>query len=251
MPVLFQDFNSKHCSLCGEISKLTGEHKIKRSALKNEFGETPLYIGQGNKSTRFKIVQSTKSKHFKFETSICESCNTRKTQPADLEFDSFNKTARMILNSGGDPATVFDLPQYREGTEAYLNVFRYFAKLLCCHLSEVKAPLLLRLSKFAIHSTNENCVFLAIQKDWFHEKINEFLGETQSASHGGLTVYGNKSSKTAERFQSTLSIGPLQYIFYINLSAEERSELNALHPRFSKFCHRSITLAIQNQKLTD
>jgi hypothetical protein len=117
--VYFQNFQSTGCCLCGEPDNLTREHKIKRSVLKAELGETELYVGQsGNNHCKPKLAQSTRSKHLKFKARICESCNTDKTQPADREFDNFNKITSEILNSGGDPATVFDLPQYRKDTDA-------------------------------------------------------------------------------------------------------------------------------------
>ena len=248
----FQNFQSTGCCLCGEPNNLTGEHKIKRSALKAELGETELYVGQsGNGRCKPKFAQSTRSKHLKFKARICESCNTDKTQPADREFDNFNEITSEILSSGGDPTTVFDLPQYREGTVAYLNVFRYFAKLLCCHLAEIQAPCPIRISNFAIGRSEENYIFLDIKKDWTFEKISKQIGEIDYAAHGGLIVYGDKLSGLADGFHSTLTIGSLQYVFYIKLGNVEKLEMEELYPEFSAWCQAKVKQAKESPLSVD
>jgi hypothetical protein len=41
---------------------------------------------------------------------------------------------------GKVPELAFNSPQYEIGSERYLNVFRYFAKIFCCHVAESFGP---------------------------------------------------------------------------------------------------------------
>lgn len=141
MGLFFREYDPKTCCLCGDSNKLTSEHKIKASELRKEFGQAKLTVGDSDDTTkRMKNAQSVNSKHLKFAARICEACNSARTQAADREFEEFNGLARARLLNGEDPASVFGLERYRKDTVEYLNVFRYFAKLLCCHMAEVSAP---------------------------------------------------------------------------------------------------------------
>ena len=244
--MFFQNFDATCCCLCGESGTLTGEHKIKAAALRSEFGEAKLcIIKNGNESSRPKLAQSAQAKHLKFRVRMCESCNTNRTQPADREFDNFNQLAREAISSSADPAKLFDLPRYVEGSEPYLNVFRYFAKLLCCHMAEIQAPRPIRLSEFAIGRADANYVWLAVKEDWTYGQMKTHLGESQYAAHGGLIVYGDKTSGIAEGFHSTLTIGPVQYVFYMRLAEIEKLELEASYPEFSSWCRSRVEHAKQ------
>ena len=64
------------------------------------------------------------SKHLKFDAKICEPCDTARTQQADRQHDHFNILALARLQADDDPWGIFAFEKYREGTEAYLNVFR-------------------------------------------------------------------------------------------------------------------------------
>jgi len=250
--IFFQDFGSQYCCLCGDSKKLTHEHKIKASSLRNEFGKAELCVGTiGDNNARLKFAQSVKSKHLKFNVRICEACNTSRTQQADREFDNFNQIARDYISKDQDPAKVFKLPQYQKHTEAYLNVFRYFAKILCCQIAEVEAPRPKRLSNFAIGNTATNYVWLAVQRDWTYGQIKEHLGEHQYAAHGGLIVYGSKTSGNANAFHSSLTVGPIQYVFYMRLAWVEKLELKILYPNFSKWCREQVENARQSPLSTE
>lgn len=211
--LFFQSFGPHECCLCGESSKLTGEHKIKASALRDEFGKKELYIGKiGDYESQPKLAQSPKSKHLKFDVPICEACNTSRTQKADREFDNFNQGTRDLLLNGENPEKVFENPLYFKNTKSYLNVFRYFAKILCCHMAEVKAPRPKKLSNFAIGETDMNCVWLVVRKDWYYDQMRIHINNFHYTAHGGLIVSGDKTSGEADAFHSTLTIGPVQYI---------------------------------------
>ena len=250
----FNKFSSHQCCLCGESAKLTGEHKIKASTLRDEFGKRMLCIGQN--ILHLRLAQSSQSKRFKFKTRICEACNTDRTQQADREFDRFNRVAHEIIINGNDSAFIFQIPRYIEGSEPYLNLFRYFSKLLCCQMAEANAPCLKRLSDFAIGRSETNYVGLSIRNDQTYINISKLInsikndnvydiGNLQYAAHGGLSVYGDESSGIPYAFSSTLTIGSIQYVFYMNLAEEEKYELEMEYPEFFERCRAQLKKAMR------
>ena len=191
-----------------------------------------------------KLAQGVKSKAFHFTSRICSQCNNVVTQPADREFDRLLVASKTLLEKGENPKLVFSEPRYIEGSDAYLNVFRYFAKLLCCHLAASEAPRPIHMSRFARGETNENCIWLNLDEDWFYKQLSSQLGISQYAAHGGLVVYGDKESGGANAFHSTLTVGRLRYIFFSRLNAFERLELRLCHPKFYNWCQTRVREAV-------
>ena len=221
--MFLQLFPSDSCCLCGNGQKLTGEHKIKASALRKAFGKDALSIGVlGSADRKLKSAQSTGSKHLKFNVRICEACNTHRTQAADLEFDRLHQFVLEAIGSNNQPDSVFDLERYEEKSPPYLNVFRYFTKLLCCHIAEVNGPIPKKLAEFAMGQHDFNRIWLKIKLDPTYEammafeELHEFVGEHKYAAHGGLVVIGNESGE-AKGFHSPLTIGAIQYVFYVRM----------------------------------
>lgn len=66
------------------------------------------------------------------------------------EFDRFHTLVSSLLSEGRNPSEVFNMAQYNLGSEAYLNVFRYFSKILCCQIAEAGGPRPLEACEFAI-----------------------------------------------------------------------------------------------------
>ena len=65
------------CCLCGSPENLTGEHKIKASLLRSEFGTSNMVIGKfGDPASRPRLAQSAKSKAMHFASRLCIPCNT-------------------------------------------------------------------------------------------------------------------------------------------------------------------------------
>jgi hypothetical protein len=233
--------------LCGSSDvKLTGEHKIKASALRNQFGKADLLVGVTGSDTKMKAAQSTNSKHLKFKASLCEDCNSSRTQESDLEFDRFHELALSKLVGDEDPASTFDLVHYAEASDGYLNVFRYFAKLLCCHIAAVEGPIPIAVAKFAIGESALNRIWLELKRDPIYTELIEQIGEHGYAAHGGLVVYADKETRTPNAFHSTLTVGPLQYVFHTRLSDSEKSELLASHDRFCAWCRVRVGEAIDS-----
>ena len=245
--MFWRQYSPNHCCLCGSSDvKLTGEHKIKASALRKQFGKADLLVGVSGSSEKMRAAQSTNSKHLKFEASLCEDCNSSRTQEADLEFDRFHELALSKLSRDEDPASTFDLPQYAEGSDAYLNVFRYFAKVLCCHVAAVDGPTPIAVAKFAIGESVPNRIWLELKRDPFYNELIQHIGEHGYAAHGGLVVYADKEARTPNAFHSTLTIGALQYVFHTRLSDAEKADLLARHVRFCGWCRVKVGEAIDN-----
>lgn len=244
-------FNCETCFLCGASGDLTGEHKIKASAIRSEFGSEKMVIGRfGEPDGGFRSVQGPKSKNLHFDAKVCKTCNSERTQAADREFDKFNRSARALLDNGQDPAKAFEDKRYEVGSPAYLNVFRYFAKLLCCHIAEVNGPIPLHLARFAIGQADQICVWLSVDRDVTFAEAVQVMGKHQYAAHGGLVVYGDKDTGEANAFHSTLTVGPLRYVFFSRLKWLERLELRWAHREFRDWV-KEQTSAAQRQPLTD
>lgn len=131
--------NADACCLCGSTSDLTGEHKLKGAILKREFSNKRMVIFSSS-CENFEKLQSPKAKRLHFDAKLCKLCNSTRTQPADREFDAFHKLAEERIRSGQEPVLAFSDSRYGIDSEGYLNLFRYFAKILCCHIAAVGGP---------------------------------------------------------------------------------------------------------------
>lgn len=235
------------CCLCGSNQNLTGEHKIKASLLRSEFGKENMAIGGSNDPANPpRFAQGPKSKAMHFASRVCEPCNTSRTQASDKEFDKFHDAARHLLDTEQDPLEVFREPRYAIGSEPYLNVFRYFAKLLCCHIADAGGPRFIALSHFAIGKIDHNIVSLAINKDWTYQEASRWIGQHQYAAHGGLVIYGRKRTGEPTGFHSTLTVGRLQYVFYVRLNWFGRLDLKLRQRKFYDWCVENSRLAEAN-----
>ncbi len=246
--IFFAGNAQEKCCLCGSVENLTGEHKVKRSAIAAEFGAAEMAIGTfGDGFPGHRRAQGPKSKAFHFQSKLCRPCNGDRTQSADREFDRLHKTARTLLDQGEDPANAMSEDRYPINSPEHLNVFRYFAKLLCCHLAEVGAPRSIRISNFAMGRTDWNCIWLAVDRDPTYEEMTSSLSEPlQYAAHGGLVVYGDKKTGSANGFHSSLTIGPVRYVFYSRLNWLERLALRLNHREFDMGCRAQVGNAIDN-----
>ena len=176
---------------------------------------------------------------------MCAKCNNERTQAADREFDRFHKRVRAIISAGGDPSEVFNDACYAEESEPYLNVFRHFAKLLCCHLAEVAGPRRIHLARFALGEVHRNCVWLQIKVDWTYQQMATAFGPQQYAAHGGLVIYGNKDTGEPQAFHSTRTIGEVQYVFHSRLTWPELVEMRCWHREFYDWCRRRAAETIE------
>ena len=127
-----------------------------------------------------------------------------------------------------------------------LDVFRYFAKLMCCHLAEMSAPFFEAIADFAIGSSNENYILIRVDSDIAYQRIQKVFPSVCYAAHGGLVITGDEVSHAPTSFYSTLSVGPVRYCYQIRFNELGQSRLMIEHPEFYEWCKRKIVDAIEN-----
>lgn len=126
------------CWLCGAETDLSREHKFKASDLRKEFGTGTMHKF-GNE--KIKILQGANSKYAKFGYTLCSNCNGSITQGADQAYDEFLKHIESAINCGKKPHDVIKTPPYSNlSNRQTINVFRFFAKRIGCHATEVGMP---------------------------------------------------------------------------------------------------------------
>jgi hypothetical protein len=248
--VLLRAYRDDRCCLCGGSGSLTGEHKIKRSALRDEFGNVPLYIGRpGDPDNPLRLAQSPKSKLFHFSGRICDVCNGTRTQTADRAFNEYHKLAYTTLKQRDISHWkdgIFEPPEFSYGDKKSTKLFRYFSKILCCRLAESQGPIPISLAKHAIGEFDQNRVWLQVRRDPIQERFAQQFGEWPYAAHGGLVVYANRRGRQPTGFHSSISIGVVQYVFWFRLHWAEQIELRLAHEKFCRLCRDA---ALDNQRL--
>lgn len=246
MEIFLKSYQAERCCLCGSSGSLTGEHKIKASALRKIFGSNAMVIGDFDDGSILRTAQGPKSKAFHFSARMCSLCNGSRTQPADQEFDRFHTLVSSLLLKGGNPFEVFDMPQYHLDSEAYLNVFRYFSKILCCHIAESCGPRPLEACEFAIGKKHRNIISLDIDLDPIYQTYRDTYGEHRYASHGGLIVPFDSKTHNPTCFRSSLSFGTVRYLFWFRLGALVEAELRTYHHEFWLKCEAAYQEALKN-----
>lgn len=246
MGIFFESFAPDCCCLCGSGERLTGEHKVKASSLRAIFGNDAMAIGHFDGESEPRTAQGPKSREFHFEAPLCGACNSNRTQGADREFDRFHRATSEIMGAGHDPGTVFDLDRYVKGSKSYLNVFRYFAKLMCCHLAESGGPRPIQIGQFAIGATDVNPIKLHIDADPTYSDYATLSGEHQYAAHGGLVVTMNPKTDLMDGFRTSLTLGPVRYIFFVEFGGAIALAIKFFHRPFSQKCETAYRTALAN-----
>ncbi|WP_123646704.1 hypothetical protein [Lysobacter enzymogenes] len=242
---LFESNSTMQCCLCGSPDDLTGEHKIKASAIRELFSG-PMVIGAFDGESRPRFAQSAKSKAFHFRARLCGTCNSSRTSAADLEFTEFDKLARERMEAGLDPGDVFKEPRYTVGGEPYLNLFRYFAKVLACQIAQEDGPRILPVTEFAIGKSDFNPVLLAMDLDPAFLAFSQVLGSQEFAAHGGLAMQLSRLTGLVHCLFSTLTHGKLRYTFSIEFDFRVGLALQRFDPVFHERCvaaHREAVAA--------
>lgn len=236
MGIWFECFSPDCCCLCGSAENLTGEHKIKVSVLRAIFGRSAMVIGHFDGQSRLRNAQGPKSRAFHFEARMCSSCNGTQTQEADREFDLFHSGVMSIINEGRDPISIFEHPRYKIGSDAYLNIFRYFSKLLACQIADSRGPRTIHLTNFARGISDRNPIFLAIDLDPTYANYVNIIGEHAYAAHGGLVVSMNLQNRLPTSFRTTLTIGAVRYLFWARFGIAIGLAIMFAHREFYKKC---------------
>jgi hypothetical protein len=133
-----------NCWICESAAADSGEHKSKKSDLKAVFGEVspqrPLYLH--NSKARNSKVPSRDASVLKWTKVICQYCNTTRTQPHDVAWETLHAELRKRVPSlkPGDRMRGNSVFQH-DTARAMLNVHLYFAKAFGCILVTGNAPL--------------------------------------------------------------------------------------------------------------
>jgi hypothetical protein len=246
MGVFFEPYSADRCCLCGSAEDLTGEHKVKASALRAIFGAEPMVIGHFDGESEPRSAQGPKSRAFHFSAQLCLTCNSARTQPADKEFDRFHKEALRLLLAGDEPRLALALDRYRVGSQPYLDVFRYLAKLLACHIAEFGGPRSIQIGDFATGKSDFNPIKLSVDADPTYRQYSALSGEPSYAAHGGLVIMFNKRTELPTVFHSTLTLGPLRYVFFVEFGVMVGLALKLFHREFFAKCHAAFRSALEN-----
>lgn len=66
------------------------------------------------------------------------------------------------------------------------------------------------------------------------------------AAHGGLVLITKKPRFLPSRIYTTRTVGPIQFIFFYNLTMFEVWEMRLRHPEFIKQCAMTARSALEN-----
>lgn len=245
MGFLFEPYREGHCCLCGAAASLTGEHKVKASAIRAMFGNDSMVIGTFGEQ-QYRNAQGPKSKAFHYAAGLCADCNGARTQPADREFDRLHKRVLECHAAGSELTAVFEDERYAEGGEHYFDVFRYFAKLLCCHMGDVRGPRSISVSGFAIGELAQNRVFLGIDADPNYRDWSAVSGDHSYAAHGGLVIVMDRKTELPTRVQSYLTLGPIRYRYWVEFAPIEVTALACFHREFWQAARAAMQDYIDN-----
>jgi len=131
------------CWICGQEGN-TGEHMIKASDLRSYFGnisqKNPIFFHTKEKKNI--PVGSLKSKRFKFDSLICNNCNSSLTQPYDQAWEQLSAYLRsnwpdLLKSRKVNLTKIFPGSVHR----SMLFVHLYFLKIFGCKIVESGAPI--------------------------------------------------------------------------------------------------------------
>lgn len=237
-------FNSQQCCLCDSTSDLTGEHKFKASQLKAIFGkESMTMVSDLNGATRKRHAQGPKSSVFHFKSLLCKNCNNSASQKGDNAFD---RVHAFILNQlYGNNIDIFSEANIRALLDVHPDVFRYFAKLLCCYIGDSEGPRFKDLCDFAIGKSDLNIVHVNIDLDPTYPMVVEIAATEQYVAHGGLLVLCDRTTGALTEFWNSLTLGPIRYQFGIHMFGQIDAELRQEHFPFWKRCRDAYEGALR------
>jgi len=127
------------CWWCGNPAN-SREHRFKRSDLVTQFG-TGSYLESGGvvrgREGRLQEVQGPNAKAVKFAPSLCEACNTARSQPSDRAYEQFiayvvASEDAILRSSAIDLRDVYG----RDWRGGAIDFTRYIAKHAGCRLAE-------------------------------------------------------------------------------------------------------------------
>lgn len=124
------------CWICGEFSS-SGEHMVKRSDLKAQFGKrsqkAPIFMHNANfRNTK---VSSLKSDKLKSPGRLCAHCNNTRTQPYDRAWETLSAELRKRLPLETGASVRANKVFSTAAQQRMLGVHLFFVKLFGCHIA--------------------------------------------------------------------------------------------------------------------
>jgi hypothetical protein len=131
---------SPSCWICGDKAD-TREHTIKQSDIRRLFGSGP--YGKQKKLVRTdearnkKIIQSKDSVYIKYQPSLCQYCNSTRSQPWDQAYDKFMEFIN-IYSQWIKQTKKINLSEImpENGNKLAINLYSYLIKAFGCQLVE-------------------------------------------------------------------------------------------------------------------
>jgi hypothetical protein len=232
------------CWICGSQTNLTREHKYKQSILEKKYGTKDLWVT--TEGRRARKAQSANSDLLKFKSPICNECNSSRTQKADKAFDFFINKVNEIGSNGLALSLIWSLPEFKIGSESYVNLFRYFAKFLGNHFvdsyllvrpkTEFKFPIPSRIISFILGKTGSRCVDIEITS------VPSFSGEGNESTH----FLARRPDFFPMGFSTTLISGVLNFKISFFFNTAEKLEIRYFHPLLFKNCVKEAKSASTN-----
>ncbi|MEC8630965.1 MAG: hypothetical protein VXY73_12800 [Pseudomonadota bacterium] len=211
-----------NCWICGDVSSLTGEHKVKKSHLMRSLPEFPaLFLSDGLGK---KEIQGPNSRLLKYNATICKACNNSRTQGADRAYDEFIERVHYIfgLESIQDAMRTNPELPIKYDLENQQQLARYFGKHLGCALAYQKLPVPKKLSKFVL--AGGTCEGLSLQfrarEDYYFNGEKIYLP---------VTTFGGAWFKPPEEnakgsLISAFSESWIQYVVSLDLTSFESND---------------------------
>jgi hypothetical protein len=190
------------CWICRTNPADSGEHRVKasdvRAAAPGISQKNPVFLQKNFQPTNIR-VGSAKSKALMFSNSICEYCNSTRTQPYDVAWSTLSDYLRSnwaVIRRNGR----FDLSKpFPGGTrKATLNVHLYFVKVFGCKLLEDKIPVdLAPFSDALMQGTAHPEVSVLVADDpvgegkvlHFDSEVHTMAEKSSGELHGALWMY--------------------------------------------------------------
>lgn len=167
-----------NCWICGADAK-TGEHKLKASDLKSEFGEVsqqkPIYFNSAN-IRNLKVSSIKNSTILKYTAKICAQCNNARTSDADKAWGKLSAYLRARKNLHVN--SIICIEKVFPGTTkiSMLHVHLFFIKQFGCAIKELSIPI-------DIQGFSE-----AILNNKPHPKVHISIGASNGIESGSTDV---------------------------------------------------------------
>ncbi len=212
------------CWICQNTAPLTSEHKFKASDLRSEFGKEKMTkLVRGTGLNGLEPLQGVKSRKAKFRSSICVTCNGSLTQDADNAYSKFIKLFPQGAKTEKDLYSVFEEQPYSStNSKELINLFRFFGKILGCHVVENGLSVPEHLRSFVACEHNNVCIDLELGFDEFSQEVTDLLTSAGDVSgyiaHGGLTVQCDRVSAQPNSYETSYTVGKVKLTFWHNLN---------------------------------